>query len=378
MPETTVLFVEDSGGQARQVETLLAGDERVALRPTPNVSEAFHMLRHRGGFEVALLGSGLLISQGTDSLASLRRGFPELPIIVLFSVDDAELARQALSKGADEILSETDLRPDTLQTAIRFAVERRRRVVAERKLRQTQNQLKTASQVQQQMLPAEAPKIAGFDIAGQCHPATQCAGDFYDFLVLPDGRLLIVIADVTSHGFAPALIMANTRRLLRELSQTHDNLGTVLTLANRAVSDESLEGQFVTILLSRLDPASRTLSYAAAGLAASIVDERGVARGLESTHMPIGLMRETVYEISGETTLQPGDILVLMTDGISEARHPSGELFGEQRALDLVNKHHAHSAQEIICELLHSVDRFCHPNSNDDDATAIVLKSLHS
>lgn len=377
MSQTTVLYIEENDRRAERIEALLAGDDQLIVKRMLSVSAAFDALSSRNEFDVVLLNSRLIGAQRRRSFPLLRRGFPEIPLVIIFPPEKEDVARSLIAQGADECLCEADLGALTLRTAIRFAGEHRRRVLAEQKVWQTEQMLETASQVQRQMLPNKPPQLAGFDIAGACRPAAKCAGDFYDFIEQPNGSAHILIGDVTSHGFAPALLMADTRRLVRELAQRYPDLGELLTLANEAVVDDSLEGQFVTIFLCHLDPATRGLTYAAAGHGAEVIAANGEARRLASTHPPLGLLRDMVFEVSGTTILELGDVLVLMTDGISEARHPGGELFGKQRALQLVHERRDCNSEMIVSELLRAVEQFCFPNGIDDDATVVVLKSLN-
>src|SRR5262249_41296724 len=157
--------------------------------------------------------------------------------------------------------------------------------------------LRMARQIQQKLFPASAPALAGLDLCGASSCAEATGGDYFDYLLLPDGSVGIVIGDVSGHGFGPALLMASTRAYLPGLAQRHTDVGEILTLANRALADDIGEDWFVTLLLARLDPGARTLLYASAGHPAGyVLDPAGNVRTLlPSNGLPLGIETGTRY-----------------------------------------------------------------------------------
>src|SRR5262249_13204072 len=157
-------------------------------------------------------------------------------------------------------------------------------------------------------------------------------GDYFDYLPMQDGCLGLVVADVSGHGFGPALLMAETRAYLRAFALTCSDVGEMVGFANRALAADVADEHFVTLLLARLDPPSRSLVHASAGHTSGyVLDPSGAVRALlDSTGPPLGIMPEATFPAGPALTLGPGEIALLLTDGILEACSPGGDLFGKE------------------------------------------------
>ncbi len=230
-----------------------------------------------------------------------------------------------------------------------------------------------AGKVQQKLLPKSAPELPGFEMAGICRPAASTGGDYFDYIPLRDGTLGLVIADVSNHGFAPSLIMASTRRLLRTLVTIHEDLGEVLTDANAALK-EDIEEHFVTLFFARLDPKARTLSYVAAAHDAYIISPRGDYRQLPSDCLPLGVEPNRITSTHPAIPLESGSILILLTDGLTDAMAPDGRRFGTKRVMNTIFAHRTKSAAEINQILLDEAHHFCKPGVPHDDITMVIVK----
>jgi len=246
-------------------------------------------------------------------------------------------------------------------------------------LRQAQErelEMRLAGRVQQRLYPRRAPSLPGFDIAGAALPSTITCGDYFDFLTLPDHVLGLVIADVSGHGLGPALVMAETRALLRSCAQTVCEPGTVLERVDRALLEDLESGSFVTLLLARLDVHAWTLTYANAGHPYGyVLDRRGRLRHtLESTRAPLGVDSRVHLPEPQPIRLAGGDLLVLITDGVLEAQEPGGEFFGAERVLALVREHRSRPAREILDQLFRVVAAFRQGAPQTDDLTAVICK----
>ncbi len=232
-----------------------------------------------------------------------------------------------------------------------------------------------ARQIQQRLLPQAAPILPGFDIAGTCRPAEATGGDFFDCMPLPDGSLAIIVADVSSHGFGPALIMAETRRILRTLAAENNDPAAILAATNRAIVEDTGSDLFVTLFFAQVNPFTRTLSYVGAGHEGYLIDSSGTPRRLSSTAIPLGVVDETTFPCEGPVPLRPGEMLALLTDGFAEAMGPDNRQFGLERALDIISTQRARPAVEILDHLDRTVRDFCQPNSPHDDITAVIVKA---
>jgi serine phosphatase RsbU (regulator of sigma subunit) len=246
---------------------------------------------------------------------------------------------------------------------------------AEQALRERDVQLLAAQKIQERLLPEVAPLLPGFDIGGGSYPAEFTAGDFFDYLMMPNGIVGFVISDVSGHGFGPALLMASTSTLIRLLTETHTDVGEILARVNRFLAKET-DDRFVTLLLACLDPQSRSFHYASAGHPTGyVLDSAGIVKArLESRALPLAVFPVTEFPAAGPIVLQPGDIVVLLTDGIQEAMSPAGEQFGTDRLLEVVRAHRTLKAAQIVESLYRAVCEFSQREKPTDDVTAIVIK----
>ena len=247
---------------------------------------------------------------------------------------------------------------------------------AREQLHENAEQFRVAREIQQRLFPKAAPQLPGFEIAGFSLPADAIGGDYFDYIPLLRGRWGFIVADVTGHGIGPSLLMAETRACLRVLAQTHEDAGDMLTQANRMLSGDVGEERFVTLLLASIDPVAKTLNHGNAGHPAAILLDRGgaIKATLKRSGPPLGVRAGSSYATAAEIPLAPGDLLLLMTDGIEEAASPADELFGTERAVEIIRNHREQPAAEIIAALATAVREFSRNSPQLDDLTAIVIK----
>jgi serine phosphatase RsbU (regulator of sigma subunit) len=237
-------------------------------------------------------------------------------------------------------------------------------------------ELHVARLIQQKLFPAAPLPLAGFDISGASYPAEATGGDYFDYIPLRDGSLGIVIGDVSGHGFGPALLMAETRAYLRAFLLTHTDVAEIIGLLNRALANDAPDDRFATLLFARLDLHTRSLVYASAGHTTGyLLDPSGrVKTALVSTGMPLAILPESDVTAAPALTLEPGEVILLLTDGIVEAHSSTEELFGVQRVLDLVQAQVHRTAREIVDALYTAARSFSGSKAPFDDMTAIVIK----
>jgi PAS domain S-box-containing protein len=250
-------------------------------------------------------------------------------------------------------------------------------VTEQRRLEEQEIQMKVARAVQQKLY-RPAPSIKGFDLAGAAFPADATGGDYFDFVPLPKKCLGIAIGDVCGHGIGSALLMTELRACLRSFASKMLNIGKIFTLVNSALSSDLELDRYATLTFFRLHPPSRSFVYASAGHVTGYVLTRDgcMKQELTSLDIPLGLLPDRVFQSSKESTLDPGDILVLLTDGIIEAERPDQTQFGVDRTLDFIRDHRHLSAQEIITGLYDAVREFSEGLSQTDDITAVICKTL--
>ncbi len=281
--------------------------------------------------------------------------------------------------------------------AVRVAQLVRQQQIEARQRERIEQELRVARLIQQTLLPKEIPAIQSYDLAAYYQPAREVGGDFYDFLDLPDGRLGIVVGDVTDKGVPAALVMATTRSMLRaastrtvspgEASQRHPNWqmrqtisparlaspGEVLEKVNEALVSDIPPNMFVTCLYAVLDPKTGRLRYANAGHDLPYrrhAEITGFAEELRATGMPLGLMPGMGYE-EKEIVLGRGDSVLFYSDGIVEAHGPDREMFGFPRLQGLVG---GHVGDGLVSFLLGELSRFTGEGwEQEDDITLVTL-----
>jgi sigma-B regulation protein RsbU (phosphoserine phosphatase) len=255
----------------------------------------------------------------------------------------------------------------------------------EAELARTSAEFAVARRIQQRLFPTTAPQVAGMEIGvarfaidagGASYPAEAIGGDYYDFIPLADGSLGVAIGDVSGHGVGPALLMAEARALLRAFAETQADVSTILRLVNRVLVADIEADRFITLLLAKLDPRTRTFVYASAGHQTGFLlnPDGSVKQALASTGFPLGIVADAEFPASAALPLDPGDIVMLVTDGIVEARAPDGTVFGERRPLDLVRVYSKATARQIVANLYHAVRAFSQDLPQYDDITAAVIK----
>ena len=235
-----------------------------------------------------------------------------------------------------------------------------------------------AQRAQQQMLPDSPPQIPGLDIAAVCHPSKEVGGDLYDFLSLPDGKLGIVVADVSGKGVPASLYMTLTKGLLESVSETTSDPGEILREVNRHLYDVCRRKMFVTLFLGVIDPATRLLSYARAGHNPTVFRRpSGETKLLRAGGIGLGLNSGKIFDktLRVETVqLIPDDKLFFYSDGITEAMNPKNEEYGEERLMSLTEQLDSAGADEARDSVLNDVKVFLGSNQPQDDQTLVVVK----
>ncbi|MHB1133464.1 MAG: ATP-binding SpoIIE family protein phosphatase [Chloroflexota bacterium] len=260
--------------------------------------------------------------------------------------------------------------------ALRVAqlVAEQREEAAERE--RIKHELGVARLIQQTLLPKELPSPWGWHVATHYEPAREVGGDFYDFIPFPDGRLGIVIGDVTDKGVPAALMMASTRATLRAAAERWVAPSRVLQEVNETLVPDMPAKMFVTCLYAVLEPASGRLLFANAGHDLPFKRHGDEVQELRATGTPLGWFAGVEYE-EHETSLAPGDSLLLYSDGLVEAHNPRREMFGFARVGQLVGEHPGGAA--MIDTLLAAMAEFTGEGwEQEDDVTMVTLQRCPS
>ena len=237
--------------------------------------------------------------------------------------------------------------------------------------------IRMARHIQQKLFPANSFPSAEFEICGASRPAEETGGDYFDYIRMQDDGLAVVIGDVSGHGLGPALLMAALRAYVRALLMTRTDPGEILGLLNNALAEDALDGHFTTLLLARLDSSTGSIVYSSAGHTPGfILSASGEVKSiLESTAIPLAIERDAVFPSGSVPALEPGELLLLVTDGIVEAQGLDNELFGIDRLLDLVRAHQELPARQILEALYASLEAYSGTLAPCDDMTAIIVKA---
>jgi serine phosphatase RsbU (regulator of sigma subunit)/predicted enzyme related to lactoylglutathione lyase len=259
---------------------------------------------------------------------------------------------------------------------VRRSLELRRQEQAEKleSERRAARELEIAKQVQARLFPQIKPELKTVEYAGVCLQARQVGGDYFDFLNLGPQRLGLIIGDVSGKGIAAALLMANLQASLRSQSAlAFDQPEVLLRSVNRLFYDNTGESAYASLLFADYDEAAGRLRYVNCGhLSGLLVRSDGKVDRLESTSTLLGLFSEWNCSIR-EQQLSSGDVLVLYTDGITEACNEHGEEFGEQSLIESLQQHRELPCQALLTAIVDRVRQFSFQEQHDD-ITAIVAK----
>ncbi|WP_420628999.1 PP2C family protein-serine/threonine phosphatase [Candidatus Leptofilum sp.] len=236
-------------------------------------------------------------------------------------------------------------------------------------------ELGVARKVQATFLPPELPEIPGWQLAVTLEPAREMSGDFYDFIWLPNGRIGLVIADVADKGMGSALYMALSRTLIRTFAPDFDTEPEqALCAANRRVLTDSSSDLFVTVFYAILDPASGVLTYCNAGHNPPYLysGNGGGMQPLTRTAIPIGILEEPAWT-QGSIQMEPGDLLLMYTDGVTEAEDEDADFFGEARLQAVTEANLGRSVEIIESKVVTAVLDFVGEAPQFDDITLMLL-----
>jgi serine phosphatase RsbU (regulator of sigma subunit) len=243
-----------------------------------------------------------------------------------------------------------------------------------------QKEMEIAETVQRNLLPREAPAIAGVELAGRCAPAKKVGGDYYDFFPDSEGNVGILVADVSGHSIGSGIMMAITRGLLRSEALRQKRPGRLLEDVNRVLFQDLASSElFLTMAYFFYSPRTRRLAYANGGHNPAVLlrEASGEPELLDAEGMAVGFLPEVEFEEKARE-LSPGDLLVAYTDGVVEAEDPQGSPFGMERFLASIRRHRHRPSAEILEGLFQAVRE--HIGGEDpqeaqqDDLTLVVLK----
>ncbi len=288
----------------------------------------------------------------------------------------SRLSEEPYSREDKQLLSSVATQAGIALESIHLGEEIAERIEAERRAAQ---EMEFARQVQSRLFPQKFPALQTLEYAGGCAQARQVGGDFYDFLELRPGRLALVLADIAGKGVSGALLMANLQANLRsQYALALDDIPQLLTSVNRLFYENTTDNSYATLFFGDYDDATRRLRYVNCGHLPPLLLRSGGASStpivdrLEATSTVLGLFQDWNCAVS-ETRIDPGDTLVLYTDGVTEATGPGDVEFGDARLLETVCAHCNMSVQPLLDSIIQEVQRFSGPDQADD-ITLVVAR----
>jgi serine phosphatase RsbU (regulator of sigma subunit) len=251
-----------------------------------------------------------------------------------------------------------------------------REAETKRQVERLQHDLETARSIQQSLLPTSAPSVEGFEVGGWNLPADQTGGDYYDWQVLPDGRFLAVLGDVTGHGIGSALLAAGCRAYARASFTSEPAMLTAMQKLNVDLSKDVGRARFVTFVAVICTPGSSRVELLSAGHAPLFLysHRQDSFDEISAQAPPLGLMPDLISDPPVILELNPGDLLVLTTDGFFEWANAHEEQFGVDRMEDTIRASREKTPTEIISALYKAVIEFSGGTKQDDDLTALIIK----
>ena len=246
---------------------------------------------------------------------------------------------------------------------------------------QMRQALELAMEVQQNLLPKSDPRIEGLDIAGSSIYCEKTGGDYYDFLGRTDERsrrITVVVGDVSDHGIPSALLMTTARALLRQRSSREGTLQDVVTDVNRHLARDTEEsGQFMTLFYCEIDTEEKWIRWVRAGHDPAIVYDptKNSFRVLVGRGVALGIFEDVEYEQS-QQNINPGQIILIGTDGIWEAHNSNGEMFGKEKLQEIIRTNATEPAKQIMAAIIDALQTFRRPLEWEDDITLVVIKVL--
>ena len=290
-----------------------------------------------------------------------------------------QLAKAARRLAAGDFAAHTDIRSgDELEELGRLFNAMAPQLFASIRMRDS---LALAQELQRNLLPHGPPDIAGLDIAGVSLYCDETGGDYYDFLPLPElgpDKVAVMIGDVAGHGISAALLMTTARALLRSRQLHPGKLAEVVGQVNAQLCSDSHAGRFMTLFLAVLDVGQRTIHWVGAGHDPGLIfDPLGdTVQSIDGQDIPLGVDPDWSYHEHSHTGWNPGTVLLIGTDGISETRNPAGEMFGRDAVFALIRANAHRSAADITQSVTDALATFRAGTPQRDDVTLVVVKAV--
>jgi phosphoserine phosphatase RsbU/P len=310
-----------------------------------------------------------IVSQSVRSLMAAPLQTDD-QVIGLIYVDSSRLIHEFNSDNLDLLTVMANV------AAIR--IERERLAEIEQARRRLANELDQAAEIQRQFLPTRSPQVPGLDLAGYNASCRTVGGDYYDFVTYPDGRVALIVGDVCGKGMPAALLMMGLQARVQVLAEDPSDPAGMVERLNRVLTNASLNNRFITFFFSVLDPATGSMVYCNAGHNPPLlVRADGATKWLDGGGPVLGILPGITYQ-EHCCKVDTGDVVLLFSDGVTEACNPQDEEFGEQRLVQLLQPIRQQSAQTILDCLTKAVKDWLAGAPAADDITLVVARRVEN
>lgn len=309
--------------------------------------------------------SGTMVLQGVRSVLAVPLGVSEKVFGIIYA--DSPIAEGRFTEDHLKVLT-------TLASVAAIRVENARLTEARFQQERLERELQLAMEIQQRFQPTASPQVPGYEFQGISFPCYEIGGDYYDFIQRDDGRLVIALGDVSGKGTAAALLMSSLHAAIHAQTGSHDTIVETISAVNKYLAENIPPNRFVTLFYAELDPESGAVSFLNAGHNPPlIVHAAGTVEQLASGGLPLGIRADADYR-EGRTHMQMGDVLVIYSDGVTEAASPSGEEFGPTRLYEVVSRNVDASAAGIRDRIESALTKFSQGTKAADDITLVIVK----
>jgi len=310
---------------------------------------------------------GTVMLQGVRSVLAVPLGVGANVFGIIYA--DSPLSDNRFTEDHLKVLT-------TLASVAAIRVENARLTEEQMERERLEREQQVASEIQQRFLPAAAPQIEGYELQGISFPCYEIGGDYYDFIQREDGKMVVALGDVSGKGTAAALLMSSLHAAVHAHAESHESIAAAISAVNRYLVESIPPNRFVTLFYGELDPKAGSLAFLNAGHNPPlIVHAGGTMEQLAAGGLPLGIMSDAEFR-EGRTQLRPGDVLVIYSDGVSEAVNGNGEEFGPTRLYEVVARNLDASASGIRDRIESALTKFCQGTPAADDITLVIVKRL--